>query len=39
VEVRAGGETFIFDLGTGVRELGAAAQGPLDANIFISHYH
>ena len=39
VEVRAGDELFIFDLGTGVRELGAAAQGPLDAHIFISHYH
>lgn len=39
VEIKAGGETFIFDLGTGVRELGAAAQGPLEANIFISHYH
>ena len=39
MEIRAGEELFIFDLGTGVRELGAAAPGPLDANIFISHYH
>ncbi len=39
VELRAGPTHFIFDLGTGVRELGAAAKGPLDANIFISHYH
>lgn len=39
VEVRAGDQLFIFDLGTGVRELGAAAQGPLEADVFISHYH
>lgn len=40
VEMRAGDEIFIFDLGTGVRELGAATRGePLNANIFISHYH
>ena len=39
IEIRAGGEIFIFDLGTGVRELGAAAKGPLEANIFLSHYH
>lgn len=39
VEIRAGGELYIFDLGTGVRELGAAAKGPLEANIFLSHYH
>ncbi len=37
--MKAGEHSFIFDLGTGVRELGAAAQGPLDANIFVSHYH
>ncbi len=39
VEMRAGDQTFIFDLGTGVRELGAAAKGSLDAHIFVSHYH
>lgn len=39
LEVRAGPTHFIFDLGTGVRELGAAAEGPLDAHVFISHYH
>jgi len=39
VEIRAGDERFIFDLGTGVRELGAASTGPFDAHIFISHYH
>jgi phosphoribosyl 1,2-cyclic phosphodiesterase len=39
VEITAGDERFIFDLGTGVRELGAAAGGPVTANIFISHYH
>jgi phosphoribosyl 1,2-cyclic phosphodiesterase len=30
---------LIFDLGTGARELGAAAGGPLEAHIFLSHYH
>lgn len=39
IEVRVGGERLIFDLGTGVRELGAAADGPVDAHIFVSHYH
>ena len=39
VEISTGTERFIFDLGTGVRELGAAAKGPLVANIFLSHYH
>ena len=34
-----GGQRLIFDLGTGVRELGSAARGPLDAHIFLSHYH
>ncbi|MBL8911131.1 MAG: MBL fold metallo-hydrolase [Archangium sp.] len=39
VEIRAGEELFIFDLGTGVREFGSAQRGPFNANIFISHYH
>jgi phosphoribosyl 1,2-cyclic phosphodiesterase len=39
VEIQAGTQQLIFDLGTGVRELGNAAQGPLNAQIFISHYH
>lgn len=39
IELRVGGERLIFDLGTGVRELGAAADGPVDAHIFVSHYH
>lgn len=39
IEVRVGGERLIFDLGTGVRELGASVNGPLDAHLFISHYH
>jgi phosphoribosyl 1,2-cyclic phosphodiesterase len=39
VEMRAGEVRFIFDLGTGVRELGAAAGGPIEAQIFLSHYH
>ncbi len=37
--MRAGDTHFIFDLGTGVRELGAASKAPLDAHVFISHYH
>jgi phosphoribosyl 1,2-cyclic phosphodiesterase len=37
--MRAGDLRLIFDLGTGVRELGAAAAGPIEAQIFISHYH
>jgi phosphoribosyl 1,2-cyclic phosphodiesterase len=37
--MRAGDSRFIFDLGTGVRELGAAARGPVEAQIFLSHYH
>jgi phosphoribosyl 1,2-cyclic phosphodiesterase len=39
VEMRAGDELMIFDLGTGARQLGAASSAPFHANIFISHYH
>ena len=39
LEVRIGDELVIFDLGTGLRELGEAAAGPLDGTIFVSHYH
>jgi phosphoribosyl 1,2-cyclic phosphodiesterase len=39
VEIRAGEELFLFDLGTGVREFGASQRGPFTANIFVSHYH
>jgi phosphoribosyl 1,2-cyclic phosphodiesterase len=41
VEVRAGGCRLIFDAGTGIRGLSAslAAEGPLDAHLFVSHYH
>jgi len=38
-EVRFGDELLLFDLGTGVRELGESTRGPVKANIFISHYH
>ena len=34
-----GDQRLIFDLGTGVRELGASVGGPIEANIFVSHYH
>ena len=40
--MRCGDELLIFDLGTGVRELGEsmlAAGGPQRASIFVSHYH
>jgi phosphoribosyl 1,2-cyclic phosphodiesterase len=42
VEMRCGDELLIFDLGTGVRELGDAlvATGqPVRGSIFLSHYH
>lgn len=42
LEMRCGDELLIFDLGTGVRELGEAllATGqPVRASIFLSHYH
>lgn len=39
VEVCADGQRLIFDLGTGVRELGEAVRGPLEAHVFLSHYH
>lgn len=39
VEMRAGAHHLIFDLGTGARQLGARVEGPLDANIFLTHYH
>ncbi len=42
VEIRAGEEIFIFDLGTGVRALGdhiRSSKLPVRASIFVSHYH
>ena len=42
LEMRCGDELLIFDLGTGVRELGdalSATTAPARASIFISHYH
>jgi phosphoribosyl 1,2-cyclic phosphodiesterase len=41
VEVRCGKEMVIFDLGTGLRPLGAALMlnGPVRASLFLSHYH
>ncbi len=39
VEVRAGDELIIFDLGTGVRELGEFLRETISANVFVSHYH
>lgn len=41
LEVRCGEHLFIFDGGTGIRELGKflAGQGPVDADVFFSHTH
>lgn len=41
VEMRCGQELLIFDLGSGVRELGESivAAGPVRATIFVTHYH
>ncbi|MBL8950534.1 MAG: MBL fold metallo-hydrolase [Myxococcaceae bacterium] len=39
VEIRCGDELIIFDLGTGIRELGASYGPSLTASIFVSHYH
>jgi phosphoribosyl 1,2-cyclic phosphodiesterase len=44
VEVRAGDQVLIFDMGTGLRSLGEAlfqekAGEPIEATIFVSHYH
>ncbi|HET6764149.1 MAG TPA: MBL fold metallo-hydrolase [Longimicrobiaceae bacterium] len=43
VEVRAAsGRTYVFDAGTGIRGLGrslAARGGPVDADLFVSHFH
>ena len=42
VEVRVGDGLYIFDCGTGLRNLGKALSrhpGPVSAHIFISHFH
>jgi len=42
LEVRCGTELLIFDLGSGVRALGErlfASGTPVNASIFVSHYH
>lgn len=44
VEVRIGGELFVFDCGTGFRVLGKellrkAGRSPVHGRIFLSHYH
>jgi len=42
VEVRAAGCRLIFDAGTGIRTLSgsiAAEERPLDAHLFVTHYH
>lgn len=41
VEIRCGEALFILDAGTGLRPLGRklAGEGPLDADLFLSHTH
>jgi len=44
VEVRLGGELYVFDCGTGFRVLGQALRhefngNPVSAHIFVSHFH
>ncbi|HEY3452244.1 MAG TPA: MBL fold metallo-hydrolase [Myxococcales bacterium] len=40
VEVRAGDDVCIFDLGSGLREMGIAlGRTPAKASMFLSHYH
>ncbi|MGH7186618.1 MAG: MBL fold metallo-hydrolase, partial [Pseudomonadota bacterium] len=41
LEVRCGSHLLIFDAGTGLRPLGLAlvAEGPLDAELFLTHTH
>ncbi|HUJ25023.1 MAG TPA: MBL fold metallo-hydrolase [Myxococcales bacterium] len=41
VEARAGDQTVIFDLGTGLRPLGLELmkRAPVRASLFLSHYH
>lgn len=39
LEIRAGGRRYVFDAGTGIRALGRQADGPVDAELFITHFH
>lgn len=41
LEVRAGGRRYVFDAGTGIRALGrcAGADGPVEAELFLTHFH
>ena len=41
IEVRCGARMLLFDAGTGIRYLGndLANQGPLDADLFLTHTH
>lgn len=41
IEVRCGPHLVIFDGGTGIRELGKAllAEGPVEADVFLTHFH
>ena len=41
VEVRCGDQLIIFDMGTGLKPLGQSLlkDGPVKANLFVSHYH
>jgi len=41
LEVRAGGRRYVFDAGTGIRELSRhlAPEGPIEAELFLTHFH
>jgi len=40
VEVRVGDRLFVFDAGTGLRDLGLSlGDGPIDADLFLTHTH
>jgi phosphoribosyl 1,2-cyclic phosphodiesterase len=41
IEIRAGGKRFIFDAGTGLRNLGKGLmdQGPVEIHMCFTHYH
>ena len=39
LEVRADGRRYVFDAGTGIRALGRAADGPAEAELFLTHFH
>lgn len=39
VEIETGSRRYLFDAGTGIRALGRQLGGPVDAELFITHFH